>query len=249
MKTFKQWLFEEGEAAPVTTPANNTTGASVSEPVVDPKKKKKPVIGLARRNAKLDESLDKPWKLHQLPTQFNISTPEHLAKHGITDEKTYVADNGDTVISHKREGAYEIHHISNGKSDGLPQNKEANLGFVSTMYHLAKNLLSDGKPVRIVADKGDNKNHYFRLATKLKDKNGNNYHVGTIEPYSLNEPGAKNKISFVVKPIEHANHPSAQNMINNMMEKIGEFLIDNDVPDNYLGENFLTVFTKSMINS
>lgn len=124
--------------------------------------------------------------------------------HKAKDHRKFETESGDQIDTFHRDGAYEIHHTKIGK-DNTPvsglmvHTKDVNVGFMSTMVHLAKNILSDGKMVRIVGNQSNGMfNHYHKIALNLAKKGG---HIldGPYE-YNINHPDAHNFKSVIVKP-------------------------------------------------
>lgn len=151
------------------------------------------------------ESLDTKWPMTEVEPD-HIQTDSHIIKFskedddvmGISNRKNYSAGEYGHIITFERDGATEIHHVDHELlSDGIPKPKPANMGFVSTMFHLGREVIDSGKQLRIVGMNDGGIKHYQKLARLLGAKHG--YHLSPIQPYSLNHPEAHQASEFIVK--------------------------------------------------
>lgn len=137
----------------------------------------------------LSESLDSPWvltKTSELDHLINrIERPNkiHRVIYKISDAKPQY--NGDYMLTHHFNGAYEIHHIDKKLSftNGDVGNTTPNPRFISTVFFLINKLLEENasKPIRVVSTDKKYADHYRKLATMIGS--WHNYVVGDIQPY------------------------------------------------------------------
>lgn len=122
------------------------------------------------------EIFDKPWK-----SEYNKEASEKLRElkkdSGETGHKIHQLEgNNGHVLTYKKNGFTEIHHIANSGMSGIisnmhsdkePEESGANPRFYSTMIHHAKEHLEKGHGVMIKGPQHLLK-HYRKVADKFK---------------------------------------------------------------------------------
>ena len=141
-------------------------------------------------------------KLTEIPITDNDKIFDLI--HRAKEHRKFETENGDHIDTFHRDGAYEIHHTKVGKNSPpvsglMVHTKGVNVKFMSTMVHLAKDILSKGHIVRIVGNHSNGMfNHYHKIALNLAKKGG---HIldGPYD-YNIEHPDAHKFKTVVIKP-------------------------------------------------
>lgn len=155
----------------------------------------------------ITELFDSPHQLvDTTPNASGINKAEKY--HALHDVKSYMVRNSDTsdeekyITYHKGDGIYEIHHIHNGVS-GEMIGKKSNPKFISTTIQIVKKLMTEDKPIRIVAQKHNKLiTHYHNIVKKLVADNPNvnvsgvSFHehsskLGELHKFTISSPHHK----------------------------------------------------------
>lgn len=163
------------------------------------------------------ETLDRPVRLKQI--QPNSDAVSALSLLGAKNLKWFQSPEGELFSTFEREDAIEIHHNdSEGISDGVPKQKSANVKFVSTIFHIAKQLIDSGKTVRIVM----HKDHQIYYSMALRISNRFDYHITQVNKYSLNHPDAKQYLQFEIGNTKSS--PISKSMNYKLKESIADYI-------------------------
>lgn len=123
----------------------------------------------------LNESIDQPLSMTDLPHDSMLHQMGEFSA-GLVGGKNFnmkkIANNLGYLIQYDKDGMTEVHHVDDNLQGGFKNDipKHSGLKFVSTISHHIKNLLDDGRKVKIVAHH-NLANNFRRLTDRLVAKN------------------------------------------------------------------------------